>query len=339
MKRVGFEKCKKWCESRNDCKSFDLKDKTGDCYPSDKTEPLKTGGGCKKYTFYKKNCNKPPPSDAKKAIIEMGASFKVQSSWDNHRWRNPRLDGNGAAHVSKADYKARKNYWIEIDFQKESTVYAVVMKRRADTDRSGALKKRVNTKIWVQYLHPDSNKWVYYKDKENVLTGQTYGTKADEELVINLEPFRTKSAAIWLINEGDNVAPSTRCDFMISPEARDEAPEPPANAVKAMMDLNFPYKLHSSWNKKWSNPRLDSSTAAHLGRKESANGEDYWIEVDFDKPLDVYGVILKRRADTNKAAAYKLQTNSHIYVQYKDPSSGKWVWYQGDKNNLIPTGA
>jgi len=45
--------------------------------------------------------------------------------------------------------------------------------------------------------------------------------------------------------------------------------------------------------------------------------KDYWIEVDFVKPTEVYQVILKRRADAdneNKPA----RVNSYIKVQYKD---------------------
>ena len=214
------------------------------------------------------------------------------------------------------------------------------MKRRADCDGSAALKKRVNKKIWVQYLDPATNKWVFYKNREAIPTGQKEDTPADELLQINLEPFKAKSAAVWLLNEDGNVAPSARLDFLISPDAKhDDAPEPPATAVKAMMDLGYPYKLKSQYSGDWNKPKLDSSTAAHISKEQGMNKEDYWIETDFDKPLDVYAVILKRRADatpTNWAAA---ELNSHIYVQYKDPSSGQWVWYQGKRENYLPTGA
>ena len=69
------------------------------------------------------------------------------------------------------------------------------------------------------------------------------------------------------------------------------------------------------------------------------NKEDYWIETDFDKPLDVYAVILKRRADATPTNWAAKELNSHIYVEYKHPDTGKWVWYQGTRENYLPTGA
>ena len=192
----------------------------------------------------------------------------------------------------------------------------------------------------MQYLDPATNKWVFYKNKEALVTGEKYDTPAEEITQINLEPFKAKSAAIWLINEGDNDAPCARVDFVISPDGKhDEAPEPPATAVKAMMDLGYPYKLKSQHSKAWANPRLDSPSGAHIQSEQGMKREDYWIETDFDKPLDVYAVILKRRADSTPTNSVGKELNSHIYVQYKDPSSGQWVWYQGKKENYLPTGA
>ena len=53
------------------------------------------------------------------------------------------------------------------------------MKRRGDADGVAALKKRVNKRIWVQYLDAATNKWVFYKNKEALSTGETYDTPAE----------------------------------------------------------------------------------------------------------------------------------------------------------------
>lgn len=129
-------------------------------------------------------------------MLDMGATFKVMSSWDVN-WRNPRLDGNKGAHISRADGTAKKPYWIEVDFLQDATVYGVVMKRRGDTMK---YKARVNSQIKVQYLPVDSDTWVYYKDGEVLSTGETTETDKDAETQVNLEPFRAKSVAVWIIS-------------------------------------------------------------------------------------------------------------------------------------------
>jgi hypothetical protein len=48
-----------------------------------------------------------PPDDARKAMQDMGATYKLQSYIDVN-WRNPRLDSNRGAHISRADAKAKK---------------------------------------------------------------------------------------------------------------------------------------------------------------------------------------------------------------------------------------
>ena len=264
-------------------------------------------------------------------MLDLGASFKVMSSWD-YNWRNPRLDGRFGAHISKADGNAKKPYWIEVDFLQDATVYAVVLKRRGD----GAVKERVNSQIKVQYLPVDSSDWVYYKDGEVLPTGETKDTETDAETQINLEPFRAKSVAVWIMSSQQWIG--ARADFIISPEKKEAAPEPPAETSRAMVDLGYKYVTSSQWNAAWSNPRLDSTTAAHVSKADGAASKDFWIETDFDKAHDVYQVILKRRADTMSSAVLKYRTNHHIKVQYKDPDTKKWVWYQGDANNLLPTG-
>jgi hypothetical protein len=54
LKGVGFEACSKWCNDRKNCVTFDVKELTGDCFPSDYTDPVTIGGRCKEYSFYKK---------------------------------------------------------------------------------------------------------------------------------------------------------------------------------------------------------------------------------------------------------------------------------------------
>jgi hypothetical protein len=112
-----------------------------------------------------------------------------------------------------------------------------------------------------------------------------------------------------------------------------------------MVDLGNPYKVMSQWDKNWGNPRLDSSTAAHIGAADAKATKDYWIETDFASPTKVYQVIVKRRPDTFEKsygeatmAILKNRVNYHIYVQYKDVDTKKWVWYQGDRKNFLPTG-
>jgi hypothetical protein len=60
-----------------------------------------------------------PPADAKKALMDMGASFKVSSTvkewWVG--WKNPRLDAKYGAANSYEDRKDKKPFWVEIDFQ------------------------------------------------------------------------------------------------------------------------------------------------------------------------------------------------------------------------------
>jgi len=118
---------------------------------------------------------------------DMNATYQLQSYYDVY-WRNPRLDSNTAAHISVADAKAKKDYWIEVDLQTPATVYAVVLKRRADTTKEGydantlnALKSRANQRIKVQYLDVNTNKWVFYRDGEALMTGETVDTGADVE--------------------------------------------------------------------------------------------------------------------------------------------------------------
>lgn len=171
-------------------------------------------------------------------MIDLGASFKVMSSWD-YNWRNPRLDGRFGAHISKADGNAKKPYWIEVDFLQDATVYAVVLKRRGD----GAVKERVNSQIKVQYLPVDSSDWVYYKDGEVLPTGETKDTETDAETQINLEPFRAKSVAVWIMSSQQWIG--ARADFIISPEKKEAAPEPPAETSRAMADLGYKYVTSS----------------------------------------------------------------------------------------------
>ena len=75
------------------------------------------------------------------------------------------------------------------------------------------------------------------------------------------------------------------------------------------------------WNPRWGNPRLDSATGALISSADAKDNKQFWIETDFDKPLDVYQVILKRRADTfdvklPNATQTMLQrrVNRHIYI-------------------------
>ena len=99
------------------------------------------------------------------------------------------------------------------------------------------------------------------------------------------------------------------------------------------------------WNPRWGNPRLDSATGALISSADAKDNKHFWIETEFDKPLDVYQVILKRRADTfdvklPNATQTMLQrrVNRHIYIQYKDPVTKKWLWYKGERYTLLPTG-
>lgn len=61
-------------------------------------------------------------------------------------------------------------------------------------------------------------------------------------------------------------------------------------------------------------------------------GEDFWITATFVKPAEVYQVILKRRPDVAK---YNRRVNTHIKVQYQDPDTKKWVYYENGA--LLPT--
>ena len=89
----------------------------------------------------------------------------------------------------------------------------------------------------------DSDTWVYYKDGEVLSTGETADTDKDAETQVNLEPFRAKSVAVWFISSDPWIG--ARCDFIISPEKKDAAPEPPAETSRAMMDLGYKYVTSS----------------------------------------------------------------------------------------------
>jgi hypothetical protein len=84
------------------------------------------------------------------------------------------------------------------------------------------------------------------------------------------------------------------------------------------MDLGASFKLMSQHSDAWSNPRLDSTTGAHIGAEDQKNEKDYWIELDFTKPSEVYQVILKRRADaiSSKDPNMRGFFNTHVKVQY-----------------------
>jgi len=60
--------------------------------------------------------------------------------------------------------------------------------------------------------------------------------------------------------------------------------------------------------------------------------QDFWITTNFVKPAEVYQVILKRRPDVAK---YNQRVNTHIKVQYQDPETKKWIYYENGA--LLPT--
>jgi hypothetical protein len=89
------------------------------------------------------------------------------------------------------------------------------------------------------------------------------------------------------------------------------------------------------WSKNWADPSLDSNTGAHISREEMNGKEDYWMEEKFANPSEVYQVILKRRPDSMRMKGQN-RINTQIKVQYKDPKTEKWGYYEDGA--LLPTG-
>jgi hypothetical protein len=58
-----------------------------------------------------------------------------------------------------------------------------------------------------------------------------------------LEPFRAKSVAVWIMSSQQWIG--ARADFIISPEKKEAAPEPPAETSRAMADLGYKYVTSS----------------------------------------------------------------------------------------------
>jgi hypothetical protein len=53
------------------------------------------------------------------AIMDLDASFKMQSNW-SAEWTKPRLDSTTGFHNSKESAEKNKDFWIEIDMKKPS---------------------------------------------------------------------------------------------------------------------------------------------------------------------------------------------------------------------------
>jgi hypothetical protein len=164
---------------------------------------------------------------------------------------------------------------------------------------------------------------------------ETSDASKEEEFKVNLEPFKASAVATWVVDNQYDPEIGLRTDFLISSELPEQAPEPPSNSARALMDLGATYKTKSMWNPRWNNPRLDSTTGAHLSKNDMNDEKNFWIEADFVSPAEVYQVILKRRNDADNSTVLQRRVNTHIKVQYQDPESKKWIYYKDGA--LLPT--
>jgi hypothetical protein len=109
--------------------------------------------------------------------------------------------------------------------------------------------------------------------------------------------------------------------------------------MKALMDLGATTSQKSSWSEPWSALKLDSKTGFHMGKADSKDHKDFWIQVDLKKPSEVSQVILKRRADTDKPGLEKFAMSERIVDMIKvEYSNGNDKWVQYKDGALIPTG-
>jgi hypothetical protein len=112
--------------------------------------------------------------------------------------------------------------------------------------------------------------------------------------------YGRKTNDSYLNNAAEPVDTSSHCssdDLYIKVTECAPAPAPPAEAKKAMLDLGATFKVMSSWDYNWRNPRLDGRFGAHISKADGNAKKPYWIEVDFLQDATVYAVVLKRRGD------------------------------------------
>ena len=132
-------------------------------------------------------------------------------------------------------------------------------------------KKRLIHGFKVQYFN--GKKWIWYNDGEIIKTHQYKYDSYDLERNIEFSPsFLASEVKIILpVSERDSSAHG-RYDFLVVPPTEsqvvkpkkgdkctaDEVQEADTDAMRALAQLGASYTMESSWNEKWTNPKLGS---------------------------------------------------------------------------------
>jgi len=276
--------------------------------------------------------------NSKKAILDMGAKYEVQSMW-NKKWGHPELNSVTGFHIGHKEVKTNADFWVMIDFDKLTEVTQVLLKKRADYFKHSdwKLTNRVIHKIKIEYN--DGENWVQYKDGAHIATGQTKLDEAEKVREINLIPFNaTKVKVHFPRSERNNQWCDGRIDLLVTgAEGQNSLAETkdPSAAKKALGEVGATSLSSSSWKKNTAvyegagNVKLNSVNSFH--NEESEFSKDFWIVVDFPKTdfYEVTSLIMKKRIFSGTDE----KTIDGVTVEYYDGKD--WVSYMnGDVMKL-----
>ena len=129
------------------------------------------------------------------AIIDLGASYKMQSEWSGS-WNKPRLDSGTGFHNSKESGESNKDFWIEIEMKKPSEVHQVILSKIHFEKNHDDWRNVIYSGIKIEYL--DGSDWKSYKNGKIVRTGQMERDDSDAKLMIDVESFIASKVRITI---------------------------------------------------------------------------------------------------------------------------------------------
>ena len=203
-------------------------------------------------------------------------------------------------------------------------------------------RKRLINGFKIEYFN--GKKWVWYNDGAIIKTHQYKYDSYDLERQIDFSPSFLASEIKVIIPRSERTnSAHGRYDFLVVPPTEssvvkpkktdratcDEVQEADGDAKRAITELGATYTLQSQWSEKWANPLLGSGFGFHNSKEAAEKREDFWIEINLQKPSQVQQVIIQKRGDFDLYKCEEGKQKDVIHrVRLDFQNEGVWSTYK-----------